>query len=757
MSVAFCALIDGIASVAIRALQEAKEPFLVVGDVSQALASMKVGTFSVIIVGGASSLDIADSCRRLRAADPAHDTVIVAASKRAEDVQATLDAGADDFFVESLGAEVLWGRLVVARHAATTSARGRRASQEHERFFQLSLEPLCIAGLDGYFKKVNPAWTKALGWSSDELVSRPWLDFVHPDDREPTIAAGSQLGGGLAVIHFTNRYRCKDGSYRVLEWHAAPLVEAGAIYASARDITEALANKEALRNLTESLATTLDSIGDAVIATDRNATIVRMNPIAEELTGWTREAAYGRSLREVLPIVDGNSRTPLENPAERALRDDCIVGLASNTVLVRRDGTEIPIADSCAPIRSSGGKVSGAVLVFRDLTEHRNAEALQAKYQQRLVFLDRMASVGTLAAGVAHEINNPLAYVSANVETAIEEIRALGGGSSSGRMKELEQTLVEAREGIVRVTKIVRGLKTFSRIEEDRPETIDLHPVLELSINMAFNEIRHRARLVKDFGKVPRIEADDARLGQVFLNLLVNAAHAIGEGKLEGNEIRIVTSTDGEGRAVVEVRDTGPGIPPALLSRVFDPFFTTKPVGVGTGLGLAISHNIVTGMGGIIAVKSEVGRGTTFRVTLPPSTAHQESTPACASAPAARTHAATVLVVDDEPAVGMAVRRVLRGHDVTIVNSARRALDLVATGKEFDVVLSDLMMPEMSGMELYEELARAHPKIASRVVFVTGGAFTPEAHAFLDRVGNERMDKPFEVKRLRELVERFVR
>jgi two-component system cell cycle sensor histidine kinase/response regulator CckA len=434
------------------------------------------------------------------------------------------------------------------------------------------------------------------------------------------------------------------------------------------------------------------------------------------------------------------------------------VTLAAHTFLVRRDGGEIPIADSCAPIKSGNGRFGGAVLVFRDLTAQRDTETAHARLQQQLVFADRMASVGTLAAGMAHEINNPLSYVATNVDLAIEELGSITGGSSSGRMKELEEMLIEARAGVSRVTKIVRALKTFSRIEQERKDVMDLHPVIELAINMAFNEIRHRARLVKDYGKLPLVEGDDARLGQVFINLLVNAAQAFPEGDTQTNEIRIVTSTDPTGRAVVEVCDNGPGMEPDILKRIFDPFFTTKALGAGTGLGLAISHNIVTGMGGEISVRSHPQQGTVFRIVLPASRCSELPNAAAecqSSAPPGPR--ATVLVVDDEPSIGLALRRVLRHHQVTVVTTAQAALDLLAGGREFDVVLSDLMMPGMSGIELYRCLAKQVPTMASRVVFLTGGAFTAEAHLFLDEISNERMEKPFDATKVREMVQKFAR
>jgi PAS domain S-box-containing protein len=764
MTTLLVGLADRVTRAVSRILPEAAEDLVTAPDVDEALRLAGASSIRLAVVGGSSIEAVTSSCRMLRMAELSRSSVIVAAVHGGEqDVQAVVNAGADDFFVESLADGLLGSRLLVARRLVAQRETSRPASDkvpwaDREQFFELCLDLLSIAGYDGYFKKVNQAWTRALGWSSAELLAQPSLDFVHPDDREKTQRSRNQLIDGKPLTGFSNRYRTKDGRYHWLEWQVVPHGERSLVYAAARDVTEAKAAKEATRELSESLATTLDSIGDGVIATDVNGTIVRINRVAQQLTGWTLEAAVQRPIAEVFAILDQETRQTTESPIDRALRRGVAVGLPKHTLLVRKDGSEIPVADSCAPITTAEGIVSGAVLVFRDLTGEQKVAASQTQYQQQLILADRMASVGTLAAGVAHEINNPLTYVTANLDLAIEEIRALSGGSASGRMKDLEELLLEAREGNARVTKIVRGLKTFSRIEDERSAVIDLIPVLDLSINMAFNEIRHRARLVKQYGKLPLVEGDDARLGQVFINLLVNAAQAMPDGGTDANEIRVITSTDTAGQAVVEIRDSGPGIAPSVLARIFDPFFTTKAVGVGTGLGLAICHNIITGMHGQISVQSELGKGTTFRVVLPASTGRITLVPsALPNADLAIVSHGRVLVVDDEPAVGLAVRRVLKDHDVTVVTTAQEALTRIAAGAEFDVILSDLMMPGMSGMDLYGVLVRQNPKMAARVVFVTGGAFTPEANAFLDRIANERMEKPFHFKQLRELVRKFVK
>ncbi|MDQ3366395.1 MAG: PAS domain S-box protein [Myxococcota bacterium] len=512
------------------------------------------------------------------------------------------------------------------KHAAERAEAQRHAQQELDQLYDLTTDLVGIAAFDGYFKRTNPSWTSTLGWSEREIQAHPWLDFVHPDDIEATLAAGRQLGEGQTVARFQNRYRCKDGTYRWLDWQSVPVVADGLIYCIARDVTE-----------------------------------------------------------------------------ERAAR------------------------------------------------------MLQEQMQRKLIVAERMVSVGTLAAGVAHEISNPLAYVRANIDMAIEETRVISGGSPSGRLKELEQMMIEARQGCDRVTKIVRGLKTFSRAEEEQRAVIQIQPVVEISINMAFNEIRHRARLVKDFGRTPSVHADDARLGQVFINLLVNAAQAIAEGDTDGNEVRIVTFTDDRGHAAIEFHDTGAGIAPEVLGRIFDPFFTTKSVGVGTGLGLSICHNIVTGMGGDISVRSELGRGTCFQVTLPPVPDVLAAEAVGPSVTTPSTRVADILCIDDEPAIGLAFRRVLKLHRMTVVTGAREALELLRAGHHYDVIVSDLMMPGMTGMDLFHELVREFPREATRMVFVTGGAFTANTAAFLDEVPNERIEKPFSSEALRVMVQKFLR
>jgi len=402
----------------------------------------------------------------------------------------------------------------------------------------------------------------------------------------------------------------------------------------------------------------------------------------------------------------------------------------------RANGQYANVYDRGIVIFDDAGKPVRMIGAIMDITERRELQA-------RLLLADRMASVGTLAAGVAHEINNPLAYVIANVDIAAQELRK----RATPQLMRALDVLAEAKDGAERVRRIVGDLKTFSRADDAVRERVDLRDVVDSSINLAMNEIRHRARLVRELNEVPRVDANAGRLGQVVVNLLVNAAQAIPEGEANKNEIRVRTRTDGSGRAVLEVEDTGPGMPPDIRARIFDPFYTTKPVGEGTGLGLTICHGIIAALGGSIEVESDVGTGALFRVVLPPARESDRVTrsPVPSVAIATEPRQGRVLVVDDEPMIGRAVQLMLEDvHEVVPVVSARDALEQLERGEEYDAIVCDLMMPEMTGMDLYHELTRKSPHMAQRIVFLTGGAFTPRARAFLESVPNGRLEKPFD-------------
>ena len=394
------------------------------------------------------------------------------------------------------------------------------------------------------------------------------------------------------------------------------------------------------------------------------------------------------------------------------------------------------------PLRD-GDETRAVVAFCRDVTERRHTEA-------RLLLADRLASLGTMAAGVAHEINNPLSFVLANLEFLAGALR--DAPPDAATQEAAEQALDEALEGARRMRSIVRDMATFSRAEADAAERapIDLHDILDKAVRMTHHVLRPRTRVTRAFGDVPKVLGSEPRLGQVFVNLLANAAQSMPDRPASENEIRLVTRSIDD-HVVVEVVDNGVGIPPERLSRIFDPFFTTKPVGEGMGLGLSICHSIVTALDGELTVESTPGVGSTFRVLLPaaePAPSSRESL-----RPAGNGEKPRVLFIDDEPYVCAALGRVL-GRDMTLVCAAgaEEALALLRAGERFDAILCDLMMPGTSGVALYGSLLELDPTLDRRVGFLTGSACTDEVRSFVDDVEDRILFKPFESEVFRALV-----
>jgi CheY-like chemotaxis protein len=334
-----------------------------------------------------------------------------------------------------------------------------------------------------------------------------------------------------------------------------------------------------------------------------------------------------------------------------------------------------------------------------------------------------------------------------------------GAGDHTERLlSDIGALLLEAQEAVDRVRRVARDLRVFSHANDDELHgPVACHTVLKSAIRMASNEIRHRARLVTEFRDVAPVQANEGRLGQVFLNLIVNAAQAIPDGRAADNEIRIATRQEGS-RVIVEIADTGSGMSPEHLSRMFTSFFTTKAAGVGTGLGLMICHRIVKGFGGDITVQSNIGRGTVFKISLPCASPTLVEVKAVVDARTDEASAAVVrrcriLVVDDEPTLCATIARMLESeHDVVKATEAKEALTLIKAGERFDLILSDLMMPDITGCELYATIAEIAPDQARKMIFMTGGAFSEQSAAFLRSLPNRSIDKPFKVAALRKLL-----
>jgi PAS domain S-box-containing protein len=484
------------------------------------------------------------------------------------------------------------------------------------------------------------------------------------------------------------------------------------------------------------LAAVLDSAPDIIFRIDQQGVIRFANkfPPPLSVTG-----VVGRAWESLSPE---DERPAMRRAVETVFATGEGAGLEWR--MERPDGGVTWMSTRIAPIREGRERV-GAVVVCRDVTETKEAEA-------QLLIADRMASVGTLAAGVAHEINNPLSALLANLDVIREDVESIG--EQRPLPPDLSPALLETQNAAERIKAIVRDLKLFSQVDGDRRASVNLHDVLDSTLRMAGNEIRHRARLVRDYAEIPPVLGSQARLGQVFLNLLLNAAQAIPAGHYDDNEIRVSTSVEPDGEVLVRIVDTGVGIPPEIQQRLFTPFFTTKEVGNGTGLGLSVCQRIVKSLNGAISFSSRKG-GTEFRVTLPaaPPARRDPGQPAGAPSTSKSKPRYSVLFIDDDAMVAHAARRVMSEHAITIASSAHDALGLLAQGDRFDVIFCDLMMPQVTGMELFAELEKIAPEQARRVVFMTGGAYTPGATAFLESVANRRVDKPFDLVVLQAMLD----
>ena len=441
-----------------------------------------------------------------------------------------------------------------------------------------------------------------------------------------------------------------------------------------------------------------------------------------------------------LVVLDWRPRLPLEGRELRLLED--LAAIAVDELELRS-----------ARLRLAEGEAR----VHDEVAARQRAE-------EGLRRTERLASLGTLAAGVGHEINNPLSFVVANVTFATAEVarsrKLLAGGGvdrageALGALAETSEALREAADGAERVRQIVRDLRSVSSLGSQRTHPVDVSAVLENALRIAAHELRHRARIAREVAPVSPVLGGEGELTQVFVNLLVNAAHAIPEGAAGRHEVRVRLFEEG-GRVVTEIADTGVGMSREVQARLFEPFFTTKGPGGGIGLSLAICHGVVTALGGEISVSSEPGQGSVFRVAFPPAppAAIEMERPATSSG----ERRGRILVVDDEPLVGKALMRVLgREHAVETVTRAREALDLIAAGERFDVILCDISMPEMTGIELHERLLATDLDQADRMIFISGGTFSEAARAFLERFAGRRFDKPFNNAELREGIRQWL-
>jgi PAS domain S-box-containing protein len=494
------------------------------------------------------------------------------------------------------------------------------------------------------------------------------------------------------------------------------------------------------------LQAVLDALPVPIFFKDTRGTYLGVNAAFERYLGVPRARLLGKTVVDIAP-------PEFARVYQEADENLLLTGGTQiyETRVQWADGTRRDVVFHKAVLPDASGATVGLVGAMLDVTEQRAAERSRGQALETAKGAQRLASIGTLAAGIAHELNNPLTFVLSNVEVVSDAVRRLREDpGESDDWDEVLQALDDALEGAERMRMILRDLRTLARPDDRAGGASDVRKLLEDAAALASSEIRSRARLVWDIADVPPVCGTEGRLGQVFVNLLVNAAQALPEGEPANHVIRLSAARRPDGAVTISVQDSGAGIAPEHLGRVFDPFFTTKPFGLGTGLGLWVCQNIVTALGGSLTVESELGRGTTFHVVLPaaegePGRAHHPPVPARAGRTLRR-----VLVVDDEPLVASSIRRQLAAEfTVDAASGAVDALARIAGGVRYAAVICDLMLEGTSGLDVVEAIRQADPALAARVLLVTGGA-CPQLAERLARSGQRWIAKPFGGRLLRD-------
>jgi two-component system, cell cycle sensor histidine kinase and response regulator CckA len=668
------------------------------------------------------------------------------------------------------------------------NAELRRAERElarsRERFVELyDQAPVGYLTLDehGVIVEANAMAGQLLRSPRDELLGQRFALFVHVEDRDMLhihrlrlLESGERqswdfrmVGADASLFWARVEASVAPGPEGARRWHVA-----------ASDITDRKRSEETIRASEARHRLLFEKSQDALMT------------LAPPSWHFTSGNAATIAMFGVLDEADLLSRTPWQySPKYQPDGRPSIEKAKEMIEQAMREGTNF---FEWTHRRPSGEEFAATVLLTRIELDGQTVlqatvrdETDKARLQARAAQADRLASIGMVAASVAHEINNPLAYVLYNLDSLTEDLPKLAGlvqrcsvelerqvgaerlsalaGAERGLLEkaaldDMVSRSAEALSGIRRIREVSRALGTFERIGRTDHSRVDVNRAVEQAARMAQNQIKFRARLVKQLSSVPNVLASEGKLTQVFLNLLVNAAQAIDEGNAANHQI-VVRSSAVEDGVLVEVTDTGSGIAPENLERIFEPFFTTKPIGEGSGLGLSICRNIIAEFGGTMDVQSAPGHGTTFSIQLPKVDADKLPSQRPSSRPPSTEPGVRgrVLVVDDEEAICKTMQRLLgRDHEVVTAVSAARAAEILQTDRGFDLILCDMMMPDMSGMELHASIAAQDHELAERFVFVTGGAFTPAASRYLANVGNRRLEKPFDIAALERTVARAI-
>ena len=601
----------------------------------------------------------------------------------------------------------------------------------------------------GKILDVNQGMLDMYGYTYEEAL-RVDIGSLSSGDHPYTIdEAGQKVQN--AILHGPQSFewlsRKKDGT---LFWVEVALKytefsDQRYVVAVVRDINDRKQAEKALVEEKELLAVTLRSIGDGVITTDVAGKIVLLNKVAENLTGWSNEAAAGRSSDEVFHIINEQTREVCENPITKVMNSNQIIGLANHTVLISRDGVERSIADSGAPILDAKSNIIGVVLVFRDVTEKQ-------KLEQEALKARKLESVGVLAGGIAHDFNNILAAILGNINLALD---------CTDPHESTYTLLAEAEKASLRAKNLTHQLLTFSKGGEPVRKTTSIAEIITDSSSFVLRggNVRCDTWFAPDLMPV---DIDSGQISQVIQNIIINASHAMPQGG--AIEIRCENLLDKQQQhppslragsyVVVTITDHGVGIPHNIIDKVFDPYFSTKQS--GSGLGLAISHSIISRHGGYITVKSEPGKGTTFSIYLTASTNQLPDSPDDETSSVTQGHCKIMIMDDDEMVRSMAKAMLTRlGYEVELAADGEEAIGIykkeLATDTQADLIIMDLTIPGgMGGGDAVKEILAINPD--AKILVSSGYSNDPIMANYKDYCFIGAIVKPYQMQDLTKVL-----
>ncbi len=515
------------------------------------------------------------------------------------------------------------GELSVAFNKMTKNLQKITVSRNYvDNIFNSMTDILIVINPDTTIKTVNQAVFNLLGYEDDELIGVLIEKIFVKEER-------NDLSWKLKIQDSIKNSLTKDAESVLLtkDGRKIPVLLSGSmiydnadkiqgIACVAKDISARKNLEKILASEKEYLKVTLHSIGDGVITTDNKGSVVILNKVAQELTGWTQEDAVGKPLTKVFHIINENTHELMENPVEVVLRERKIVSIGNATKLITNNGKEKNITDSAAPIINESGDIVGVVMVFQDISERKQHEKERQDIQLKMIQTSKLALLGEVAAGVAHEINQPLTYISSFIQSLKIDIR-----NNALDKDYLMEGSVTSLTQVDRIDKIIQHLRTFGRSEDIVKSPVCIETILNNTLLLIGERIRLRnIELVKNIeSDLPVINGNMNQLEQVFINLFQNSIDAF-LPKSKNSEIAVdILQSEDKCYVIIKIKDNGMGIEQECLDRIFEPFYTTKEVGKGTGLGLSIIYGIIEEHNGTIVCDSEVGKGTTFTIRLPVS------------------------------------------------------------------------------------------------------------------------------------------